>query len=151
VHGVFACDGAASGDLLSPRHYREFVAPYTKKLDEAVKALGLAHIQHVCGDTTRNLETVGEIRPDAYSFDYTVDIGVAKASIGHLTCLIGNIDPSEVLLFGKPGQVREVTEQCIAQGAPGGGFAVGSGCDVCLKTPLENLMTMIDACRQATY
>jgi len=151
VHGIFACDGAASGDLLSPKHYREFVAPYTARLNEAAREMGIAHIQHVCGNTTGNLETVREIGPSAYSFDYTTDVAVAKEKVGDAVCLIGNIDPSEILLFGDADQVQRVTEECLAKGAPDGGFIVGSGCDICLGTPLENLRAMVAACQAATY
>ncbi|MEW6423750.1 MAG: uroporphyrinogen decarboxylase family protein [Bacillota bacterium] len=127
VHGIFPCDGAASGDLLSPKHYREFVAPYTKRLDQAAKEMGIYHIQHVCGNTTKNLDIVLEISPQAYSFDYPVDIGVTKQKIGSKICLVGNIDPSGILLLGTPEKVKEVTRSCIEKGWENGGFIIGSG------------------------
>ncbi|MHB1344124.1 MAG: uroporphyrinogen decarboxylase family protein [Thermoleophilia bacterium] len=151
VHGLFICDPSASGDLISPRHFEEFAAPYARRVIETVKAMGLKQIVHVCGDTTQILPLIRDLSPSAFSFDTAVDVGVAKEALGDVVCLMGNVDPSDTLLLGTRDKVRRETELCIEKGRDGGRFVVAAGCDIGVETPIENISTMIDACAQARY
>ena len=46
--GIFLCDPIASGNVISPANYREFVKPYTTDLWNYIHSIGGYHI---CGDT----------------------------------------------------------------------------------------------------
>lgn len=150
VQGFIVCDPSASGDLLSPRHFVEFVAPYTKTVVQAVHDAGLPSILHICGNTTGSLATIAEIAPTALSFDYAVDVSVAKEAIGDSVCLLGNVDPAGTLL-STPDVVRDEAARCVEKGRPGGGYVLGAGCDLSVGTPLENVKTMIDVGHEAEY
>jgi MtaA/CmuA family methyltransferase len=151
VHGLVLCDPSASGDLISPRHYLEFAAPYTERVGQEVARLGVDQILHVCGDTGKILDSIRDARPAAFSFDTAVDMGVAKEVLGSDVCLIGNVDPSQTLLLSTADEVRAETQACIEKGGAGGGLVVAAGCDIGVATPKRNLRAMLETAAAATY
>ena len=150
VDGFFICDPSASGNLLSPRHFEAFVAPYTKRVIDAVHELGMSTIMHICGDTTKVLPTIGELAPSALSFDHAVDPAVAKQTIGDSVCLLGNLDPSDTLLADTE-TVTAAALACLDKCSEGGGYVLGAGCDLAVETPIENIQTMIQLGHAAEY
>ena len=50
AHMLFPADPSASGDLISPETYQEFVLPYHQKFAKAVSA---PKILHMCGHTEK--------------------------------------------------------------------------------------------------
>jgi MtaA/CmuA family methyltransferase len=150
VDGFFICDPSASGNLLSPRHFEAFVAPYTRRVIEAVHELGLPTILHICGNTTKILPMVADLAPSALSFDHAVDPAAAKEAIGDSVCLLGNLDPADTLL-ADVDTVTEAALKCLDACMAGGGYVLGAGCDLSVETPIENIRTMIDVGHEATY
>lgn len=151
VHGFVLSDPTASGELISPRHYEEYAAPSARSVIEVLEKLGMPSILHVCGKTTKILPLVADTGSTAFSFDASVDTAVVKEAIGASVCLLGNLDPVGLLLDGSPDMVREEARSCVAKGWEGGGFVLGSGCDLSLHTPLENIRAMIEVGHEARY
>jgi uroporphyrinogen decarboxylase len=50
-----------------------------------------------------------------------------------------------LLLNGTPEEVEGEGRRCIRSAAQGGGFILGSGCEVPRNTPPENLKAMVRA------
>lgn len=150
VEGFFICDPSASGNLLSPKHFEGFVKPYTGRVIEAIDAMGLPTILHICGNTTKVLPMVKELGPGALSFDHAVDPGVAKEAIGDTVCLLGNLDPADTLL-ADVDTVRDAAAACLDACKAGGGYVMGAGCDLSVDTPIENVRAMIDIAHETTY
>ena len=69
-----------------------------------------------------------------------------KSSFGdRLTFWGGGVDTQKVLPFGTPAEVREqVLERCRVF-APGGGFVFNTIHNIQARTPVENIIAMIDA------
>jgi len=61
------------------------------------------------------------------------------------------LDPSAVLLYGSPDQVAEAAQKCIDDAGQGGGFILGSGCELAYRTPQENVSAMIRVARNHRY
>jgi MtaA/CmuA family methyltransferase len=150
AEGFFICDPSASGNLLSPKHFEAFVAPYTGRVIDAVHAMGLPTILHICGNTTKILPMVAELGPGALSFDHAVDPAVAKEAIGNSVCLLGNLDPADTLLADVDTVVAAGT-RCVETCRGGGGYVLGAGCDLSVETPIENVRAMIDVGHAALY
>jgi len=125
VQGFVICDPSASGNLLSPRHWEQFVAPYTTAVIQAVHEIGVPSILHICGNTTKILPIVADIAPTAFSFDHAVDAGVARQAIGASVCLLGNLDPADTLLSTR-NRVRDEAEKCVDTCWAGGGYVLGA-------------------------
>ena len=138
-----------SGSLVSPRHFREFVAPYLKRMADHIHANGggLPAALHICGKTKPNWEAMLEADFDLWSLD-TVDMGEAREAAGHRVVLDGNVSPAN-LLKNTPEEIdAEARGICAkAMGSPCG-FILGSGCEVPINTPPANLDALINAARK---
>lgn len=137
-----------SGSLVSPRHFKEFVAPYLKRLADHVHNTGggMPAVLHICGKTTPNWKAMLEADFDIWSLD-ACDLGEAKASAGHRVALVGNVIPAN-LLKNSPEEIdAEAREICEKMGDKVG-FILGSGCEVPINTPPENIDALINAARK---
>jgi len=70
--------------------------------------------------------------------------------VGSRVCLMGNLDPVELLWRGTPTAVAHAAQQAIEDAGRHGGFILGSGCEVPVATPKENLNVMIESARKLT-
>ena len=92
------------------------------------------------------LEQIADIGADAVGLDWTVNLGSARARVGHKVALQGNLDPS--VLFAKPEQIAaEVAKLLASYGAPSAGhghvFNLGHG--ISQFTPPESVTAMVEA------
>ena len=140
-------DSLASCDMISPKQYEKYAFPYQKKVIDAWKAYGARTLLHICGDSTKVLHLYAETGADIVEIDHKVDLALAKETIGHTTCLLGNVDTVSTLLLGTPEKVRQDSEACIAAAAHNGRFMLGSGCMVPRPTPVENVKAMVEVAR----
>jgi len=127
----------ASGDMISPAQYAEFVKPYHREL--AAIADGPV-MTHICGNITRHLPHLAEVGFRAVSFDAKTDVGAARAALKGKSALVGYV-PTLLLLQGTADEVRQATRDCIASGVA----AVNAGCAVAPDTPKANIEAMIAA------
>ncbi|MCX5908053.1 MAG: nucleoside 2-deoxyribosyltransferase, partial [Deltaproteobacteria bacterium] len=71
----------------------------------------------------------------------SMDIREVKAKVGKKVGIMGNINV-DLLARGTPKEVRELTEKCLREIAPGGGYALGSGNSVPNWARFENYQAM---------
>jgi uroporphyrinogen decarboxylase len=76
-----------------------------------------------------------------------IDMAVAKKTVGDKCCLIGNIDPINVLLYGTPEKVYEESKRVIESGKENGGYIFNSGEMIPRDIPEGNMSAMIRAGR----
>lgn len=77
-----------------------------------------------------------------------VDIADVKQAVGDKVCLIGNIDPINVLMNGTPEKVKEEAKRIIEAGGRNGGYIFNSGEMIPRMTPEENMIAMVEAGRE---
>lgn len=141
-------DPVASGSVLSPKQFRDFVAPYTKPALDLIRELGFPPIYHICGKTHLILEAVADLQPAVVSLD-RVSLGEAKRRIGDRVCLMGNVKPTETLLQGTPADVEREARACLEAAADSPrGFILASGCEVPVDAPAENVFALLHAADQ---
>jgi len=145
-----AGDSLASLDMISPAIYEAYVWPFEKKVFDAVNPLaharGAVSLLHICGDTRLILPRMAETGADVLEIDHKVSLAEARRLVGGRTALMGNLDPSGLLLQGSPAEVEAAARAAMrAGGGIEGGFILGSGCEVPPKAPLENLRAMVKA------
>lgn len=146
----FSCsigDPLASGNVISPRHFRAFAQPYLKRVCDRVRAWsGKGPTLHICGNTRPIWSDMADTGASFLSLDDTVDLEEAKNAVGTRVGLSGNVPPVDVLFAGTVAEVSDAAAACIskASGNPRG-FVLSSGCTVPLDTPPENIRAMREA------
>jgi [methyl-Co(III) methanol-specific corrinoid protein]:coenzyme M methyltransferase len=128
----------ATGDLVGPYHYEEFLLPIHREITSLVEG---PLVLHVCGDCSDRLELFARSGVDAYHFEWQVDAGMAVERIGQSISLIGNVNNPETLFAGTPDDVHRQVRYAVEAGVN----IIGPECAIPLATPLENLKAIAEA------
>ncbi|MBI4200845.1 MAG: uroporphyrinogen decarboxylase [Chloroflexi bacterium] len=111
---------------LSPRHYERFVLPYSQRIFEEMRSLGIPTIHFGTGAASL-LELMAAAGSDLMGVDWRVPLDQAWARIGYDRGIQGNLDPTVMLA---PFEViRENALAILGQtgGRPGHIFNLGHG------------------------
>jgi uroporphyrinogen decarboxylase len=151
AHGVFLGEAICTPGMISPRFYQNCVLPRQQRLVKALKQYGAGQVLiHICGDVKKILPAMLETGADMFDLDWQVDMAEAKQTFAGKATVRGNLDPSAVLLKGKPEDVYENAARVIRSAGAGGGLILSSGCDVSPGTPYENLDAMMSAAKDTS-
>jgi [methyl-Co(III) methanol-specific corrinoid protein]:coenzyme M methyltransferase len=131
----------ATGDLVSPKTYRDFLLPVHQEINQRI---GGPTILHLCGNCSDRLRLFVEAGFDGYHFEWQVDAKKAVHAVNHEMALIGNIDNKNVLFGGSPEDVYKQARYSIEAGVD----ILAPECAVPLQTPIENLKAIVDAAKQ---
>jgi len=153
---IFLGNGMGAPPYVSPGVFNEFVFPYVKtQVDIAVNRGFKVHC-HFDGDLTSLLDTLSHLADGLprgrvmLDFEKT-DMRKAKDILGDRICIFGNV-PSSMLVYGSVEEVDKYCRRLIEDCAAGGGFILGSECEVPWDSKPENVRAVIDAAkRHGTY
>jgi uroporphyrinogen-III decarboxylase len=95
---------------------------------------------HICGNTKRIVDGMGQTGADIIDLDYPTPLGHARRAMRATQVLLGNIDPVRTLYNGTPESIEAALEECFAQA--GAAYICGAGCEVPRGTPQANLEAM---------
>jgi uroporphyrinogen decarboxylase len=143
IVGASFADPVASGDMISPQSFRRFAAPFLKDLVKRVRDKGKYSMIHICGNTSKILQDLVDIRPNCFSLEKKVDLHQAKEVLGGKVCVAGNVSPTGVFLNGRPEEVVAEAKECLQAWGRGGGFILTPGCDFPKAVPLENILALM--------
>jgi len=107
-------------------------------------------ILHICGDTTHLVEKMAQSGATALSLDSVVNFKKIITKLPSQMELIGNLDPVDVFLNGDNETIAEATKCLLHDMKQYSNFVMGSGCDLPLETPLENIHTFMKTARNTT-
>jgi [methyl-Co(III) methanol-specific corrinoid protein]:coenzyme M methyltransferase len=128
----------ATGDLVGPHHYREYLLPIHQEITSRIEG---PLILHVCGNCNDRLEMFADAGFDAYHFEWQVDAREAVERVGQRMSLVGNVNNPETLFMGSPEDVYRQARYAIEAGVN----IIGPECAIPLPTPLENLKAIVSA------
>jgi uroporphyrinogen decarboxylase len=136
-----------SGPMISPALFREVFVPKIKMVSDACQ---VPWVTHICGNIMPIMEDVlnmgvsgiHPIEPGC------MDLKTVKELYGNRVCLWGNIDLNYTLTRGTPEEVEAEVKQRIAEAGPGGGFIIGSGCDLPDYCLVDNIRAMAKSVRK---
>ncbi len=131
---------------LSRDDYKEFVLPHMKKLISDIQKD--TPVIHFGTGTAALLDLIKESRSQVIGIDWRVDLAKAWRQLGYDTAIQGNMDP--VLLFSSPSEIRKRAKIILdkTKGRPGHIFNLGHG--ILPKTPVENVMALVDFVHEYT-
>ncbi len=136
--------------MLGPRQFREFSARYVKHIVDSCKLSGVSTIYHTCGNTTHLVNEMANSGVDGVSLD-SKEVGVDLKEIAKIltryVLIIGNVNPSGVMLRGKPEDVRKEVIYLMEMMDPYANFVLSTGCDLPQETPLENIRAFMETGR----
>ncbi|MFW5747300.1 MAG: uroporphyrinogen decarboxylase family protein [bacterium] len=151
---VYICGtdfGTQTSTFCSTETYEELYAPYYKRINDWIHGnTSWKTFKHSCGAVAefipRFIESGFDIINPVQLSAAGMDGRVLKEKYGDkITFWGGGVDTQKTLPFGTPEEVtREVTERCELF-ASGGGFVFNTIHNVQAKTPVENVVAMIDA------
>ncbi|MGE5614846.1 MAG: uroporphyrinogen decarboxylase family protein [Bacillota bacterium] len=136
----------ASSTVISRAHYEEFALHYEKQLISAIHDNGARAITHICGNIAPIVDLINENGSDIIDFDHVCNIRELRAK-ALKKVFRGNINPT-LLAVGTPAEIRQAVKELLAEVDDKSKFILGSGCEVTLNTPKENLQAFVEAGRE---
>jgi uroporphyrinogen-III decarboxylase len=135
VDAVLVSSAFAGAGFISRTMYAEFVAPFERRLNEAVRAAGVPVYTHTCGRIGDRLDLLAQTAADGLD---TLDppplgdvrLADAKRTIGRQLFLKGNMNSVALLAFRTTEEVRAEGLGCLEAGKPGGGYILSTACSV---------------------
>jgi uroporphyrinogen decarboxylase len=147
--------GAGSNTVISPRMFREFLLPYDRIQNEALHAVGMRVVYHLCGGLMKMLDMVVETGADGLetmtppSMGGDCDLAEATRRVGDKLFFIGGFDQNAGFEQGTPETVRQ---QVLALHAarPQGGYICAPSDHFFFGDP-RNLQAFADAAKECVY
>jgi len=141
-----------AGPLMSPTHFKTFLAPYLKRLVDKCHGKGVPYIKHLDGNVQPILDIlVNEVGIDGlHSIEPAagMDIGWVKKTYGEKITLLGNIDCGNTLISANRETVIEEVKNILRIASPGGGHIFNSSNCIHSGVSIENFWAMIDAVKE---
>jgi len=130
----------ASGDLISPKMFKQFAKPALTRVADELKGIRLLHI---CGNATPMIADMAECGYDGISIEEAVDISKIKALVGDVK-ILGNVSSKGAMVMGKPEAVKQETFKALDAGVD----LLEPGCGISLPAPLDNVKAMVEAAKE---
>ncbi|MDR1493891.1 MAG: uroporphyrinogen decarboxylase family protein [Planctomycetaceae bacterium] len=141
-------DSMASPDLISPKMYRKFAAPFQKRLASDLAKRGIQTVCHICGKTDLILKEIAENHFAGVEIDYKTNLSAVAETMKNVSVVFGIIDPSGVFCRGRQADVVSAT-QTVLQQFPDGGLVIGAGCALPAETPADNIRAFVQTVRES--
>ncbi len=137
--------GDAAASLIGPKLYTQFVLSCEQRLIAAIHGLGVPVRLHICGNTRRIVEGMGQTGADIIDLDFFTTLDQARRAMRESQVLLGNLDPVRTLRDGTPESVTAALAECHEEA--GGAYICGAGCEVPRGTPQANMDAMTQFAR----
>ncbi|MFZ4616113.1 MAG: uroporphyrinogen decarboxylase family protein, partial [Rectinemataceae bacterium] len=140
-----------SAVMLGPAQFREFSSDYVRHLNDSCRFSGISTVYHICGNTMNLVRDMAAAGVDGLSLD-SAETGVDLRRVMELVppdvAVIGNVNPTSVLLQGTAESVRSEVVKLLQDMRPWPNFILSTGCDLPQETPLANIEAFMNAGRR---
>ena len=157
IDALFVCGtdfGTQTSTFCSPDTFNSLYAPYYKQVNDWIHAnTSWKSFKHSCGAVEPFIQAMIEAGFDILNPVQCSATGMApehlKETFGdRITFWGGGVDTQKTLPFGTPSEVREeVLERCKVF-SKNGGFIFNTVHNIQANTPVENIVSMLDAVRE---
>ncbi len=149
VNIVFSGDDVADnrGPMFSPTLWETLFIGHYRRLVEAIHEAGLYHWKHSDGNMYPLLDSIvgaGSDGLDPIDPSGGMELSVVKAKYGDQVAIKGNVDQTELLMYGPPEKVVEEVKACIRDAGVGGGYVCSSSNSIHSGVDPELYKVMVD-------
>ncbi len=150
VNIVFSGDDVADnrGPMFAPALWETMFLPHYTRLVAAIHECGLYHWKHSDGNMYPLLDSIagaGSDGIDPIDPSGGMELAVVKAKYGDRMAIKGNVDQTELLMYGPPEKVVEEVKKCIRDAGAGGGYVCSSSNSIHSGVDPELYKVMIEA------
>jgi MtaA/CmuA family methyltransferase len=149
AHALWVGDCSASSRFISPSHFMEFAAAPAAEHLARLKRLGALTIYFAAEKQIPHLDAMCGLGADIIGLGEDANLAECKAAVGDRACLMGNLDPINVLLNGTPEIVEAEVRRIVGTACRSGGHLFNTGEGVPRATPVENVRAMVRALRES--
>jgi uroporphyrinogen decarboxylase len=128
--------------ILSEPDYREFALRYVRRLNDALRPLGVPLI-YFAVDAAHLFGAVKECGADVLGVDWRTSLADASRALGDGHVLQGNLDPC--VLFASPEIVCARARRVLAEGRAAKAHIFNLGHGILPETPVENAQALVAA------
>ncbi|MCO6449877.1 MAG: cobalamin-dependent protein [Caldilineales bacterium] len=149
VNVVFSGDDVADnrGPMFKPELWQNLFLPHYQRLVDAIHSAGLYHWKHSDGNMYPLLDSIvaaGSDGIDPIDPSGGMELKVVKAKYGDEVAIKGNVDQTELLMYGPPQAVVESVKSCIVDAGVGGGYVCSSSNSIHSGVDPELYRVMVD-------
>ncbi len=130
---------------ISPKHIDKLLTPTFTSVFDFIKSKGAFSCFFVCGNATKQIESMCKMHPDGISVDENVDLKKAKIVTDQYNITIGgNIPLTTTMLYGS----QQDNMKCVIDLLDNLGhqnLIISPGCDMPYDTPIENTIAAAQA------
>jgi uroporphyrinogen decarboxylase len=126
--------------------YREFVLPHTRSLIAGITP-GVPVIHFGAGNPAL-LPAMSEAGGDVIGVDWRIDLADAWSAVGYDKAVQGNLDP--LVLFADRSEIHRRAHDILRQAAGRAGHIFNLGHGILPQTPVDSVLTLIDAVKEGT-
>ncbi len=146
---VFSGDDVADnrGPMFKPELWQNLFLPHYRRLIDAIHGAGLYHWKHSDGNMYPMLDSIvaaGSDGIDPIDPSGGMELKVVKAKYGSQVAIKGNVDQTELLMYGPPEAVVESVKSCIVDAGVGGGYVCSSSNSIHSGVDPELYRVMVD-------
>ena len=144
VEGIFVLDDIVG--FLSRPMYQEFAHPYLKQICDAVPK-DWVKVYHNDAKIKAFMAELPDTGFDVLNFTHNLDIADVRRATGGRVCLMGNVNPLEIGVRGRPDEVKDAAAAVLRK-MNGEGVILSLGGGVSPGMPAENIRAMIEAVQE---
>ncbi len=138
VEGIFILDDIVG--FVGEEDYQKFAHPYLKRICDAFPK-DWVKIYHNDANVDACLQFLPDTGFNVLNWGKQTDISIVKETIGDRMCLMGNVNPLEIGVQGKPEDVYKATLEVLEK-SKGEGIILSLGGGVSPGMPGENIRSM---------
>ncbi|MDO8142004.1 MAG: MtaA/CmuA family methyltransferase [Candidatus Brocadiales bacterium] len=138
---IVISDPSATGEILGPELFEEFVIPYLNMMIDRMHMLGKPVIVHICGNVSSIYKPLNELDSECISVDSVVNMKEVRHAIPGKK-LMGNVS-TLLLQNGRENNIRKVSKTLLNFGVD----ILAPACGLSAKTPVRHIKAMTEAAK----
>ncbi|MCR2044187.1 methylcobamide:CoM methyltransferase MtbA [Anaerosalibacter massiliensis] len=137
-------DPSGTGEILGPKLFAEFAAPYLNKIVSAIKNYTPGGtIIHICGKLKSVYGILNSLDSDVISFDSIANVKEVANNVNN-KAIMGNVS-TLALEKSSPDIIKNLSRGCIKSGVN----ILSPACGIGPRTKLENIQSMVEVAKES--